>query len=153
MIRRRNLDKGANGNRAAREDPESAAHGRVHNPTIATISAAPTHMNKAVSSVLDGIGWSFLEKIRAKLFAGDAGNALDFNNASGRHPSPLADGAVSDAEFASKSALGPAFLSNDGVKISHDGLLAGLSKPVKPFVSCAVCSVGARWRTICKCRR
>ena len=83
MIRRRNLDKGANGNRAAREDPESAAHGRVHNPTIATISAAPTHMNKAVSSVLDGIGWSFLEKIRAELFAGDAGNAFDLYGALG----------------------------------------------------------------------
>ena len=83
---------------------------------------------------------SFLEQVGAELFAGDAGDAFDFNDAFGGDTAPLIDGAGCHSEFTGKAALSAALLLDEGLKISHAALLAVLSFTVKRIVSCAVCS-------------
>lgn len=83
---------------------------------------------------------SFLEQVGSELFAGDAGNAFDFNDAFGWDAAPLIDGAWRHSEFTGKAALSAALLFDEGLKVGHAILLAALSLPVKRIVSCAVCS-------------
>jgi hypothetical protein len=68
-----------------------------------------------------------LEKVGAELFAGDAGDAFDFNDAFGGDTAPLIDSAGCHSEFTGKAALSAALLLDEGLKISHAALLAALS--------------------------